>query len=52
MMEFEDWFDELLELADRRGDRVAALVEKAQFMYEDYHEQGLSPLDALEAEWG
>lgn len=51
-MEWDDWFDELLELADQRGEWLYGQVERAPFMYEDYHEQGLSPLDALEAEWG
>lgn len=51
-VEWDDWFDELLELAEQRGDRVASQVGRAPFMYEDYHEQGMSPLDALEAEWG
>jgi hypothetical protein len=51
-MEFEDWFEELLELAAQRSDSVAALVAQAPFMYEDYHEQGLSPQLALESEWG
>lgn len=52
MMEFDDWFEELLELAQQRSEGVAYNVARAPFMYEDYHEQGLSPLDALEAEWG
>lgn len=51
-MEWDDWFEELLELAEARNERVAYNVARAPFMYEDYHEQGLSPLDALEAEWG
>lgn len=52
MMEFEDWMDELLELAEQRSERIAYNVARAPFMYEDYYDQGLSPLDALEAEWG
>lgn len=51
-IEFEDWLEELLMLAEQRSERVAYNVQRFSFMYEDYFEQGLSPLDALEAEWG
>lgn len=51
-MEFEDWFEELLEAASERDDLVYELALAAPFMYEDYHEQGMTPLEALEAEWG
>lgn len=51
-MEWDDWFEELLEEAIARSDTVYRQVSNAPFMYEDYHEKGMSPLDALEAEWG
>lgn len=51
-MDFEDWFEELLQLAYDRSDNVGFHVQRAFYMYEDYHAEGLSPLDALEAEWG
>lgn len=52
-MEWEDWFEELLDKAnDNYGEHVAKLVRKAPFMYEDYHEQNMSPEEALVAEWG
>lgn len=51
-MDFEDWFEELMELAYQRGESIAYNVGRAPFMYEDYHEQGMSPESALEAEWG
>ena len=51
-MEWEDWFEELLELAEQRGGSIGFFVARAPYMYEDYHEKGMSPLDALEAEWG
>jgi len=49
-MDFEDWFEEVLELAETERQRY--LIASAPFMYEDYFEQGLSPQLALESEWG
>lgn len=51
-MEFEDWMEELLDLAGERGDYTYRLVLQAPFMYEDYHEDGLTPQEAFVAEWG
>lgn len=52
-MEFEDWFEELLEKAeDTYGEHVAERVRAAPFMYEDYWEANLSPEEALFDEWG
>lgn len=51
-MDFEDWLEELIELAYQRGGSVGFNVERYPFIYEDYHEKGMTPLDALEAEWG
>jgi hypothetical protein len=52
MRDFESWFEELVELAYESSGRVGKLVDRAAFMYEDYFEFGMSPAEALFAEWG
>lgn len=49
MDNFEEWFSEVVLIAEEYGLRV--LVERAPFMYEDYHEEGKTPYQAFEAEW-
>ncbi len=52
-MEFNDWMNLLLEYAGMTGGpAVESLIANAQFMYEDYHEQGMTPEEAYHAEWG
>lgn len=51
-MEFEEWFEELLDRAAERSDYTRQLVLQAPFMYEDFYEEGLTPLEALVIEWG
>lgn len=51
-MAFETWFEEVLEYAQEQGHTNIALIEHAHFMYEDYHEQGMTPEEAYHAEWG
>lgn len=50
-MDFDVWFNELVDLADDMPS-VQALILNAPFMYEDYFEQGMTPEQAMSAEWG
>lgn len=51
MREFDEWFEQLLQLADDMPN-VYKLIERSPFMYEDYFEEGMDPQEALYAEWG
>lgn len=51
-MSFEQFMEKLLEYARDQGHTNTGLIEYAHFMYEDYHEQGLTPEEAYHAEWG
>lgn len=52
MRDFDLWFDDLVELAYQKSGTVGRLVDRAPFMYEDYYEAGMTPEEALIAEWG
>lgn len=51
-MEFETWFEELLEAALEKEPLYVQYIKRAPFMYEDYFESGMTPRQAYEAEWG
>jgi hypothetical protein len=52
MRDFELWFEDLVELAYAESGSIGRLVDRAPFMYEDYFEAGMTPQEALLAEWG
>jgi hypothetical protein len=49
---FEDWFEDLLDIAYESNQNAYRLILQAPFMYEDYHSIGLTPQEAYVAEWG
>ncbi|WYV99060.1 hypothetical protein Amme3_00064 [Pseudomonas phage vB_PpuM-Amme-3] len=51
-MSFEQFMEKLIEYAREQAHTNIALIEHAHFMYEDYHEQGMTPQEAYHAEWG
>ncbi|WYV99741.1 hypothetical protein Roomu2_00061 [Pseudomonas phage vB_PpuM-Roomu-2] len=51
-MSFEQFMEQLLEYAREQAHTNIDLIEHAHFMYEDYHEQGMTPQEAYHAEWG
>ena len=50
-MDFNEWFEQLLLLADDMPN-VQRLIAQAPFMYEDYFDNGMTPDEAMLAEWG
>lgn len=52
LSDFDFWFDELVDLAYEVSGTIGKLVDRSPFMYEDYHEAGMTPAEALLAEWG
>lgn len=50
--DFDDWFAALKGYADIiSGRQVAKHIAKYPFMYEDYYEKGLDPVQAFRVEW-
>ncbi|WPJ20616.1 hypothetical protein vBPFY1MI_133 [Pseudomonas phage vB_PF_Y1-MI] len=49
-MNFYDWFEEVVSYAETS--RQEELIRNGHFMYEDYYEQGKTPQEAYEEEWG
>lgn len=52
MTHFEDWFEDLLDIAYETDHNHYRLILAAPFMYEDYHSLGMSPQEAYVVEWG
>lgn len=47
---WDDWFEEVISYAETS--RQEELIRRGYFMYENYFEQGMSPLEAFQEEWG
>lgn len=51
-MEWEDWIQEVYNIAYNVDFRIAVQVQEYTFMYEEYFEQGMTPHEAFQEEWG
>ena len=51
-MSWEEWLEQLIDHARTYSTPAARSIAKASFMYEDYFEDGLTPQEAFEEEWG
>jgi len=50
---FEEWFFALVDYSSQSGTcGITDLIVNSPFMYEDYHECGMTPEEAYHAEWG
>lgn len=52
MIDWHQWFDQLLDHAWSKNTRHWELIMQYSFMYEDYYDQGATPEQAYAAEWG
>ncbi|ATW58340.1 hypothetical protein CNR37_00133 [Pseudomonas phage ventosus] len=50
MDSWEDWFEEVISYAET--ERQEELIRRGYFMYENYFEQGMTPHEAFQEEWG